>query len=69
MGAAPCEWEVGVSGIVCGPARGAGCAIPRQCQRLAGKEEQQGIRAPGRASRAFVACEADGNRVAVAPRA
>jgi hypothetical protein len=22
MGAAPCEWEVGVSGIVCGPARG-----------------------------------------------
>jgi hypothetical protein len=69
LGEEPCALECGVSGIGCGPARGAGVAIPRQCQRSEGNEDQQVIRAQGRDEGACIACEADSNGWAVAPRA
>jgi hypothetical protein len=48
MGAEQCALEGGVRGIVCGPARGADFAIPRQWPRIEGTEDPQVILAQGR---------------------
>jgi hypothetical protein len=69
MGEEQCERECGVRGIVCGAAQGEGFALPRQCQRIAGQEEQQVILAPGRDAGAFLEVEAASNGLAVEPRA
>ena len=69
MGEEQCERECGSGGVVCGPARGAGGALPRQRQRLEGKADQKVIRAPGRDQRPVVAFEADRHGVAVEPEA
>ena len=57
MGEEPFALEGGVSGMVFGPARGEGVALPRQCQRLDGQEDQQVIRAQGSDARAGVEFE------------
>jgi hypothetical protein len=56
-------------GGVFGATRRAGVAIPGQRQGMEGKEDQKVIRAQGGDKRPFVACEADGKRLARAPRA
>ena len=47
MGEEQCELECGSRGVVCGPARGAGFARARPCQRMEGQEDQQVLRAQG----------------------
>jgi hypothetical protein len=69
MGEEPFELEFGVGGVVFGPARGEGFAIPRQCQRIDGKEDQKVVRAQGGDQGPFVAFEADSHGLAVEPRA
>jgi len=69
MGEQECEWEFSVSGVIFGPAGGEGFAVPGQRNRIDGKEDQKVIRAQGGDKGTFVARKADGNGVAVAPRA
>jgi hypothetical protein len=66
--AQPCELQVGVAGIIFGPARGAGFPIPRPGQRLDRAEEQTVRRAQGKAQRPLVQCEAERDGLAVHPR-
>jgi hypothetical protein len=61
-------WACGSRGGVCGPARCAGVARPRQRQRIARQEDEKVLRAQGRDHGPLGACEADGHGVAVAPR-
>ena len=67
MRAQQCEVEGGIRGGVCGPAGGAGFALPRQGAGMERAEDQQGIRAQGGAQGAWVECETDGDGVAMEP--
>ena len=69
MGEQQFELECGIGGVVFGPAGGEGFAIPRQRQGIDGKEHQKVIRAQGGDNGAFVEFQADGNGLAVEPRA
>jgi hypothetical protein len=69
MGQQPCKLQGGIGGVIFGPAGGKGFTIPRQCQRIDGKEPQKGIRAQGGDKGPFGACEADGDRFACEPLA
>ncbi len=60
-----CELECGIGGVVFGPAGGKGFTIPRQCQRIDGKEHQKVIRAQGGDHGTFVEFEADGDGLAM----
>ena len=62
------ELQCGVAGIVFGPARGEGFAIPRQCQRIDREEDQKVILAQGEDQRPFVEFEAESHGLAVKPR-
>jgi hypothetical protein len=67
MGEEQLELEFGVGGVVFGPAGGEGFAIPRQGQRIEGKEDQKIILAQGGDQGPFVEFKADSNGVAVEP--
>jgi hypothetical protein len=64
-----CELEGSVRGVVCGPAGGAGFAVPGHRHRIAGKEPQEVILAQGGDHGPFVALAADSHRLAVEARA
>jgi hypothetical protein len=68
-GAEAVERECGVGGVVCGPARGEGVAIPHPGQGSAGTEDQQIVRAQGGDPGPRVACEAASPGLAGDPRA
>ena len=69
MGEEQFELEFGVGGVVFGPAGGEGFTIPRQRQRIEGKEDQKVILAQGGDQGTLVEFEADSNGLAVEPRA
>jgi hypothetical protein len=68
MGQPQCAWECGIRGGVFGPERCAGCAIPRQRQRMERQEDEKVLRAQGRDHGPLGECEADGHGWAVEPR-
>ena len=63
------EWACGVGGVVCGPARGEGVALPRQRQGMDREEDEQVILAQGGDQGACGACETEGHGLTVEPRA
>jgi hypothetical protein len=69
VGEPQCERECSVRGVVFGPAGREGFAVPRQRQWIDGKEHQKVILAQSGAKGTFVQLEAEGKRLAVAPRA
>src|SRR5262249_14827971 len=69
LGEQQCEWEGGVRGVVCGPARRAGVAIPRERQGMEREEDQKVILAQSGNNGTFVACETERHGLAVEPRA
>jgi len=69
MGQQQGELECGIGGGIFGSAGSKGFTIPRQCQRIDGKEPQKVIRAQGGANGTFVEFETDGDRFACEPLA
>ena len=63
------ELQCGVAGIVFGPTRGEGFAIPCSCHRIEREEDQKVIRAQGEDQRPFVEFEAESHGLAVKPGA
>ena len=68
MGQQQFELEFGIRGVVFGPARCEGFAIPRQRQRIDRKEDEKVILAQGRDHGPFGEFEADGHGLAFEPR-
>jgi hypothetical protein len=69
MGQQEAELECGIGGSVLGPAGCKGFALPRPHERIDGEEDEKAVRAQGGDQGTLVECEADGNRLAVEPRA
>jgi hypothetical protein len=61
-------WQCGGAGVVCSPARGAGCARPRPWPRSEREEGQIVILARGEDQRPWVVFEAESHGLAVTPR-
>ena len=67
MGEEQCELECGIGGVIFGAAGRKGLTLPRQCQRIDGKEDEKVIRAQGGNHGPFGEFEADGNKSTAEP--
>jgi hypothetical protein len=69
MGEEQFELEFGIGRVIFGAAGRQGLTIPRQCQRIDGKEDEKVIRAQGGNNGTFGEFEADGNQSTAEPYA
>jgi len=68
VGAQPCELPGGVGGVILGAAGRKRFAVPCAGQGVDGQEPEAGVCAQGKAAGALVACEAEGDRLALTSR-
>jgi hypothetical protein len=61
------DLECGIGGVICGPARGTRFAVRGHGERIDGKEHEEIIVVQRRHHGAFIAFQADGKRLAIAP--